>query len=81
VLASEHAYERIIELTGLERLRGRLAAALGALPGDQRRAVELRLVEDRSYGDVARELGLPEQVARARVARGLRSLAAQSREL
>jgi RNA polymerase sigma-70 factor (ECF subfamily) len=78
---TEPEYERIIELTGLAQLRGRLAAALGELPRDQRRAVELRVVGERSYADVAEELGVSEQVARARVSRGLRALAAASRAL
>src|SRR3954447_4001616 len=78
---TDHEYERIIELTGLDQLRGRLAAALDELPRDQRRAVELRVVEERPYREVATELGVSEQVARARVSRGLRALAAASRAL
>src|SRR3954465_1479686 len=74
---TDHEYERIIELTGLEQLRGRLAAALGELPLDQRRAIELRIVEERPYGEVADEMGISEQVARARVSRGLRALASR----
>jgi RNA polymerase sigma factor (sigma-70 family) len=73
---TEHAYERIIELTGLERLRGRIAGALEQLPDDQRVALELRVVGERPYSEFAAELGITEQVARARVSRGLRSLAA-----
>jgi RNA polymerase sigma-70 factor (ECF subfamily) len=78
---SEDEYDRIIELTGLDQLRGRVAAALGDLPLDQRRAIELRIVEERSYGEVAGEMGISEQVARARVSRGLRALASRSRAL
>jgi RNA polymerase sigma-70 factor (ECF subfamily) len=72
-------YERIIELTGLEQLRGRVAAALSGLPLDQRRAIELRIIEERPYGEVADEMGISEQVARARVSRGLRALASRAR--
>lgn len=76
---TEHEYERIIELTGLDQLRGRVAAALDELPLDQRRAIELRIIEERPYREVSDEMGISEQVARARVSRGLRALAAQSR--
>jgi RNA polymerase sigma factor (sigma-70 family) len=78
---SESEYERIVELTGLEQLRGQLAQALADLPGDQRRAIELRIVAERTYAEVAAELGVSEQVARARVSRGLRELASKSRGL
>jgi RNA polymerase sigma factor (sigma-70 family) len=74
----EPDYERVIELAGLEQLRGRLAAALAELPDDQARAIQLRIVEERSYADVAAELGVSEQAARARVSRGLRALAART---
>lgn len=76
---TDDEYERVIELTGLDQLRGRVAAALADLPLDQRRAIELRIVDERSYGEVADEMGISEQVARARVSRGLRELASRSR--
>jgi RNA polymerase sigma-70 factor, ECF subfamily len=76
---TEAEYERIIELTGLDQLRGRVRDALAELPLDQRRAVELRVVEERRYSEVAEEMGVSEQVARARVSRGLRALAVASR--
>ena len=74
-------FERVIELTGLDQLRGRVAAALEGLPPDQRRAIELRVVEERPYSEIADEMGVTEQVARARVSRGLRALAAASRAI
>src|SRR3954447_19285249 len=76
---TEVEYDRIIELTGLDQLRGRVAAALADLPLDQRRAIELRIVEERSYAEVAEEMDISEQAARARVSRGLRTLASTSR--
>ena len=76
---TEAEYERVIELTGLDQLRGRLAAALAELPLDQRRAIELRVIDERPYAEIADEMDISEQVARARVSRGLRALAAQSR--
>ena len=48
---------------------------MAALPEDQRRAVELRVVDEYGYADVAGTLGVSEQMARARVSRGLRALA------
>ena len=78
---TEHEYERIIDLTGLEQLRGRLAAALADLPLDQQRAIQLRIIDERPYSEVAEEMGISEQVARARVSRGLRGLAGHARAL
>lgn len=51
-----------------------LASALGDLPAGQRRAVELRIVRDLDYNDVARELGTTPVAARIRVMRALKSL-------
>jgi RNA polymerase sigma factor (sigma-70 family) len=72
--------DRIEELAGLSALDGRLTNALLELPLDQRRALELRVVEERSYAEVAELLGIAETAARARVSRGLRSLAAAMRD-
>jgi RNA polymerase sigma factor (sigma-70 family) len=74
-MLSEAEHDRIEALAGLSGLSGALLEALDALPSDQRRAVELRVVEDRSYADVAAALGVSEPTARARVSRGLRALA------
>lgn len=57
-----------------EQARPLILAALAALPADQRAAVELRVLCEREYADVARSLGCSEQTARARVSRGLRAL-------
>jgi RNA polymerase sigma-70 factor (ECF subfamily) len=67
-------FERIEALAGIDGLDGPLLDAVVALPGDQRRAIELRIVEDLAYEDMAAVLGVSEQVARARVSRGLRAL-------
>jgi RNA polymerase sigma factor (sigma-70 family) len=68
--------ERIEELIDFERVGRTVAAAFGRLRAEQRRALELRILEGRSYADMACLLGCSEQVVRARVSRGLRSLAA-----
>ena len=67
-------FERIEELAALDQIRDEVMAALDALAIDQRDAVRLRVIEERSYAVVAAELGVSEQVARARVSRGLREL-------
>jgi RNA polymerase sigma-70 factor (ECF subfamily) len=63
----EHAAE-------LDELRATLALALRTLTADQRCAVQLRVVEELSYPEVARRIGITEATARARVSRGLRAL-------
>lgn len=67
------------ELSAIERLaqadeRGALTAALAGLSEDQRAAVSARVLHERSYQAVSRELGVSQQAARARVSRGLRAL-------
>jgi RNA polymerase sigma-70 factor (ECF subfamily) len=51
-----------------------LDRAVRALPTDQRAAVELRVLEQLSYAEVASRLACTEATARQRVARGLRTL-------
>jgi RNA polymerase sigma factor (sigma-70 family) len=48
--------------------------ALDRLPTLQRRAIELRVVRERPYTEVAAELGCTQVAARLRVSRGLRML-------
>ncbi|HUA12614.1 MAG TPA: sigma-70 family RNA polymerase sigma factor [Solirubrobacteraceae bacterium] len=50
------------------------ALALVDLPGDQQRAIQARVVEEREYADIARDLHCSEAVVRQRVSRGLRTL-------
>ncbi len=50
------------------------------LPKGQRDAVRSRVLEDREYGDIARELNCSELVARQRVSRGLSRLRDQMTE-
>lgn len=65
----------IDERAGLPALRAELAGELAQLSAEQQRALQLRVVEELPYPQVARELGVSEQTARARVSRGLRALA------
>jgi RNA polymerase sigma factor (sigma-70 family) len=59
----------------LDELRETVGRAVATLPPGLRDAVRLRIVEQRSYADVASALGVSEQAARARVSRGLKALA------
>ncbi len=67
--------ERIEELADLARLRADVQAALPALSDDHREAVRMRVVEELGYSEIAERLRVSEQTARARVSRGLRTLA------
>lgn len=71
---TEMEYECIVDLAGLEDDRRRVALCLEELPADTQLAIRLRVVEERAYPQVAAGLGIREQGARARVARGLRAL-------
>jgi RNA polymerase sigma-70 factor (ECF subfamily) len=65
-----------------ERLspRTELARALEQLPPEQRRAVELRVLDELPYGEVARRLSIGPAAARLRVSRALRRLALTLKE-
>jgi RNA polymerase sigma-70 factor (ECF subfamily) len=65
----------IDERAGLGELRAALSVELSQLSGEQQRALQLRIVEEQPYEEVARNLGISEMAARARVSRGLRALA------
>jgi RNA polymerase sigma factor (sigma-70 family) len=60
--------------------RQALAGALAQLPQDQRRAVELRVLDELSYREVARRLSIRPEAARLRVSRALRRLAVAVKE-
>ncbi|HEX6021538.1 MAG TPA: RNA polymerase sigma factor [Solirubrobacter sp.] len=72
---SDPEIERVEDVAGLREVAEPLADAMASLPEEQRRAVELRVIEECGYADVAVKLGVSEQTARARVSRGLRALA------
>lgn len=66
---------RIEHRAGLPELRRALELELARLSRDQQDALRLRVVEERSYDEIALELGISQQTVRARVSRGLRALA------
>lgn len=57
-----------------QRVAAALAEALGALPLTQRQAIELRIVDELPYQEVASSLGCSEVAARIRVTRALGTL-------
>ncbi len=59
---------------------GRLAQLLERLPPDERDALRSRVIEERSYQDIAAELRCSEMVVRKRVSRGLARVREQLNE-
>jgi RNA polymerase sigma-70 factor (ECF subfamily) len=78
---SEDDYERVEDLADLRSQRAALAGGLASLSDVHREALRLRIVEERSYAEVARTLDVTEQTARARVSRALRALATATEHL
>jgi RNA polymerase sigma factor (sigma-70 family) len=72
-LAGEDAYERVDNRLSP---RGVLRRAFNELPDHERQAVELRVIEQLPYDEVADRLAIRPAAARLRVSRGLRRLAA-----
>lgn len=72
---SEEDYERIEELIDFEQVGRAIARAFSLLSEEQREAMTLRVIEGRSYREVAEALRVTEETARARVSRGLKRLA------
>jgi len=66
--------EEIERRAGLADLRREVGAELALLSAEQRNALQLRVVEGRSYEEIAAMLGVQEATVRARVSRGLRAL-------
>jgi RNA polymerase sigma factor (sigma-70 family) len=68
------------DAAGVERLvdtGSAVLAHLEELPEEQRSAVWGRVVDERDYGGLARDLGCSEELVRQRVSRGLRRLRAR----
>lgn len=80
---SAEDYERIEELIDFEQIGRAIGQAFSVLSEEHREALTLRVIEGRSYREVAEELRCTEETARARVSRGLRKLAKllENREL
>ena len=74
VEVSVDEYERIEALAGSDDLRSAVREALAELSVESRQAVRLRVVDELPYSLVAEKLEVSEEVARARVSRGLKKL-------
>jgi RNA polymerase sigma factor (sigma-70 family) len=72
---STEDYERIEELIDFEQVGRAIGRAFSLLSDEQREALTLRVIDGRSYREVAEALRCSEETARARVSRGLRRLA------
>jgi RNA polymerase sigma-70 factor (ECF subfamily) len=68
-------FDRVEVLASVDRVKDEVREALDALRTDQRLAVRMRVIDERPYATIAQQLGISDQVARARVSRGLRELA------
>ena len=73
-LLTDPEYERIEELGGVSALRDQVASRLDELAPEHRTALQLRIVEERPYTQVAEALGVSQQTARARVSRAVIAL-------
>lgn len=72
--------ERVEELASLGSAQ-RLDRLLAQLPGPQRDAVRARVLDERSYAEIAGEMECSEAVVRQRVHRGLDRMRERLREL
>jgi RNA polymerase sigma factor (sigma-70 family) len=70
----EGGFDDVDERSVAESVEAALREALDDLPAGQRRALELRVVEERPYAEVAALLGTTEGAVRLRVMRALGSL-------
>lgn len=76
---TDEEYERIDEMASSTEQNEAVRAALSYLSGDQRDALELRIVQQLGYDEIASRLQVSRQTARARVSRGLRTLSSRLR--
>jgi RNA polymerase sigma factor (sigma-70 family) len=74
VVLTDEAIERIAELNQTP------LALLDELPGDQREAVTARVIDERDYPEIAKDLRCSEAVVRKRVSRGLGTLRTRMEE-
>jgi RNA polymerase sigma factor (sigma-70 family) len=70
-------YERVDDRVAANSLAPALSHAVSALPREQRRALELRVLQQLDYEEVAGRLGCSQNAARLRVSRALRALGLQ----
>ncbi len=73
-VVDDESVARIEALVDSDADRAAVAAALGGLPDGERAAVELRVVDELDYREIAARLSCTEGAARTRVHRGLARL-------
>jgi RNA polymerase sigma-70 factor (ECF subfamily) len=71
LILDDHALDAIARLSSDQ---GEATLALAELPQDQQEAIEARVLDDREYAAIAKDLECSEAVVRQRVSRGLRAL-------
>jgi RNA polymerase sigma factor (sigma-70 family) len=77
VVFGEDDFERVEELTSLD---AGVLELLETLPEALRKAVSQRVIDERSYEEIAQDLCCSESVVRQRVSRGLRTLRSELEE-
>lgn len=75
LVVDDHAARTIARLS--QESGEEAARALAALPEEQRRAIEARVMQGLDYGEIAGELRCSQAVVRQRVSRGLSTLRAR----
>lgn len=68
---ADDTLDRVAALAASDDPQNPLSRALAALPPDQREAIEAHVFDERSYAEVADDLGVPAATVRQRVSRGL----------
>jgi RNA polymerase sigma factor (sigma-70 family) len=71
VVLTDADLELVDELVGMD---DRLQTIIQTLPAEQQKAVVARVIDERSYEDIATEMDCSASVIRQRVSRGLRTL-------
>ncbi len=77
--AESGEFEEVDDRVEAAGLRPALRLAVGTLPAEQRQALELRVVEQLSYDEVAGRMGCTANAARIKVSRALKALTLQMR--
>jgi RNA polymerase sigma-70 factor (ECF subfamily) len=77
--AESDEFDQVDERVEAARLKPALRLAVGALPAGQREALELRVIEQLSYDEVAGRMGCTTNAARIKVVRALKALTLQLR--
>ena len=74
------AYDAVDDRIHAHALKPALTHAVGALPVEQRRALELRVIQQLGYDEISVRLGCSINAARLRVSRALRTVTAEMKE-